>query len=721
MSTQTNTNVTPSKVSSLKPSSVSPRAEHAAERARQRQPIDLNTLPDELKQHIVEQDYSLYTPIDHACWRFIMRVNLAFFKDHAHALYLEGLKKTGIPVDRIPRIEEMDACLKKFGWRAVAVSGFIPPAVFLDLQAKGILTIACDMRSIEHIAYTPAPDIVHEAAGHAPIIADPEYAEYLRAYGEVSERTIFSKEDLDVYEAIRHLSIVKEDPKSVAADIEQAQKQLDQALSSVYYTSEATQLSRMAWWTTEYGLVGSLDKPLIYGAGLLSSAGESFHCLQPDVKKIPLTLDCVLMGYDITKPQPHLYVAADFQELQKVLEDFAATTASRKGGLYGLAKAKAARTVASAEMNTGAQVGGVIENIYHNSEHGVYFVTFTGPCQLAYQGNEIEGFGAKELSTGLATVIGTIVSNSNNGKILGNNHNNVVDDSQANSRQKNSADQNNKNDFRHTDSINDKSEWILSSGIRIQGQLEKTISKNGKDLFLIFSKAVVIDGLKDNSKTIFDSNVHPSTQMTIPSVKASSELNVKTQNTNSQSNAKTNTEACKLVLVCAESVTSVYGGAPDRAQYFAAVGEVMPKQKHKTNLTEANKKLCQWYARIREIRDQYFAKQNVSTANSADQALSSMSSMIPELEKIMQLVHQEYPGDWLLTMEILELSLQVLSSQNKSTKFEPVKSSSLSEVEATKSSTEKLIQQARGFLEGILNKNLQPPEVQSLIRRGLSL
>lgn len=597
MSTQTNTNTTLSTVSSSKSSSVSPRAEHAAERARQRQPIDLNTLPDELKQHIVEQDYSLYTPIDHACWRFIMRVNLAFFKDHAHALYLEGLKKTGIPVDRIPRIEEMDACLKKFGWRAVAVSGFIPPAVFLDLQAKGILTIACDMRSIEHIAYTPAPDIVHEAAGHAPIIADPEYAEYLRAYGEVSERTIFSKEDLDVYEAIRHLSIVKEDPKSVAADIEQAQKQLDQALSSVYYTSEATQLSRMAWWTTEYGLVGPLDKPLIYGAGLLSSAGESFHCLQPDVKKIPLTLDCVLMGYDITKPQPHLYVAADFQELQKVLEDFAATTASRKGGLYGLAKAKAARTVASAEMNTRAQVGGVIENIYHNSEHGVYFVTFTGPCQLAYQGQEIEGFGAKELTTGLATVIGTIVSKTD-------------------------------------------TEWVLSSGIRIQGQLEKTISKNEKDLFLIFSAGSMID--------------------------------------------KSNTEACKLVLVCAESVTSVYGGAPDRAQYFAAVGEVMPKQKHKTNLTEANKKLCQWYARIREIRDQY-----------TSEAPANMSLLAKELEKISQLVHQEYPNDWLLTMEILEFSITA--------------------------GLKELATQHRQYLEKVLTQKKQAPEVLSLIQRGLNI
>jgi len=147
-------------------------------------------IPAHLHAWIVEQRPELYTAIDHAAWRYIMRVNGAFFADHAHAAYLDGLRATGISKERIPLIAEMDEKMRRIGWRAVAVSGFIPPQVFMEFQSLGILPIACDMRKLEHILYTPAPDVVHEAAGHAPIIADPDYSDYLRDYGEVSRRAI---------------------------------------------------------------------------------------------------------------------------------------------------------------------------------------------------------------------------------------------------------------------------------------------------------------------------------------------------------------------------------------------------------------------------------------------------------------------------------------------------------------------------------------------------
>ena len=118
----------------------------------------------------------------------------------------------------------MDEKLRRFGWRAVAVSGFIPPAAFMEFQSLGVLPIACDMRKLENLAYTPAPDIVHEAAGHAPIIADPEYAAYLREYGEVSRKAIFTDQDMAVYEAIRNLSGVKEDPASTPEQLAAAPK-----------------------------------------------------------------------------------------------------------------------------------------------------------------------------------------------------------------------------------------------------------------------------------------------------------------------------------------------------------------------------------------------------------------------------------------------------------------------------------------------------------------
>jgi phenylalanine-4-hydroxylase len=172
----------------------------------------LESLPPYLRRYCTIQDYDKYTSRDHAAWRYIMRQSREYFRDNAVSVYLEGLKKTGIPLDRIPKVSEMDQALREFGWGAVPVCGFIPPIEFLDLQARGILPIATDMRSIEHIAYTPAPDIVHEAAGHAPIIADPSYREYLRQYARMAERTIMSSEDLALYEAIRVLSDIKENP-----------------------------------------------------------------------------------------------------------------------------------------------------------------------------------------------------------------------------------------------------------------------------------------------------------------------------------------------------------------------------------------------------------------------------------------------------------------------------------------------------------------------------
>ena len=166
-------------------------------------------LPKHLLQFAVDQRYDDYTPVDHAVWRFIMRQNIFFLKEYAHKVYFQGLLDTGISFERIPRISEMNEILGKIGWGAVAVDGFIPPAAFMEFQAYKVLVIACDMRQLHHIEYTPAPDIVHEAAGHAPIIVDREYSDYLQRFGEVGARAMSSKKDFELYEAIRHLSILK--------------------------------------------------------------------------------------------------------------------------------------------------------------------------------------------------------------------------------------------------------------------------------------------------------------------------------------------------------------------------------------------------------------------------------------------------------------------------------------------------------------------------------
>ncbi len=321
-------------------------------------------LPPHLRRYVVAQDYAAYTPRDQAVWRHILRRLTRQLEGKAHESYLRGLAATGITVERIPSLDEMNEKLGAVGWKAVAVRGFIPPAVFTELQSLGVLAIAADIRTHEHIEYTPAPDIVHESAGHAPIIADPRYAQYLRRCGEVGFRAIASAEDQAVFEAIRQLSIVKEDPAATAGEIALAEERLAAAARSRRHVSESTRASRLYWWTAEYGLVGALDRPKLYGAGLLSSIGEAEHCLTAAVRKVPLSVACTEVEFDITQMQPQLFVARDFEQLFEVLGEFERTLAWGRGGDYGLAEALRARTVNHLALADGLEVTGrVVETV----------------------------------------------------------------------------------------------------------------------------------------------------------------------------------------------------------------------------------------------------------------------------------------------------------------------------------------------------------------------
>ena len=165
---------------------------------------------------------------------------------------------------------EVNRILKDIGGAAVAVDGFIPPNAFMAFQAHNVLVISSEIRTIDHIGYTPAPDIIHEAAGHAPIIANPEYAEYLRRFGEIGSKAISSQEDDKIFEAIRELSILKENPNSKEEEIAMATKKVEKIQSELSELSEMAKIRNLHWWSVEYGLIGDINNPKIYGAGLLS-------------------------------------------------------------------------------------------------------------------------------------------------------------------------------------------------------------------------------------------------------------------------------------------------------------------------------------------------------------------------------------------------------------------------------------------------------------------
>lgn len=368
----------------------------------------LDRLPPHLKQYIKPQDYDQYTPINQAVWRYVMRKNVDYLSQVAHESYLDGLRKTGISIDTIPSMYGMNRILKEIGWAAVAVDGFIPPNAFMEFQAYKVLVIASDIRQLENIEYTPAPDIIHEGAGHAPIIASPDYAEYLRRFGEIGAKAISSAHDMEMYEAVRELSILKEADGISETIIKAAEERVEELQHKKVEPSEIALIRNLHWWTVEYGLVGTVEKPKIYGAGLLSSIGESTWCMKDEVKKIPYSIDAAYQEFDITKPQPQLYVTPDFAYLQEVLEEFANTMAIRKGGWRGLKKLINSKQIGTIELSTGLQVSGHFSRMIQNEDNEVVYFETEGETALAYREKEVIGHGISRHTNGFRSPLGKL-------------------------------------------------------------------------------------------------------------------------------------------------------------------------------------------------------------------------------------------------------------------------------------------------------------------------
>jgi phenylalanine-4-hydroxylase len=429
--------------------------------------IEMNPILEKLPKHlmslVIDQPYNEYTAQDHAVWRYVMRQNVRYLSEVAHGSYLDGLKKTGISIDSIPHMYGMNRILKEIGWAAVAVDGFIPPAAFMEFQAYNVLVIAADIRPIDQIEYTPAPDIIHEAAGHAPIIADPEYAEYLSRFGWIGCRAFSSARDYELYEAIRHLSILKADPYTSKEKIAEAEERLDDKESNLGLPSEMAKIRNLHWWTVEYGLIGNIKKPKIYGAGLLSSIGESYSSLQPEVKKLPYTIEAADINFDITTRQPQLFVTPDFLHLIEVLEEFADNMALRTGGLDGLLKAIDSDHTATSVYSSGLQVTGTFTEVIVHRDAPVYIRT-SGPTTLNFDDKQLDGHGKEYHSEGFGSPIGKLTNSDNPLENLSDG-----ELEQLNIR------------------IGANSVLEFKSEVKVMGRVEKLLRKEGKLLIISFS------------------------------------------------------------------------------------------------------------------------------------------------------------------------------------------------------------------------------------------
>ena len=501
-------------------------------------------------------------------------MNIDYLTNVAHHSYSKGLEVTGISIDKIPRMDGMNRILKEIGWAAVSVDGFIPPNAFMEFQAYNVLVIASEMRTINHIAYTPAPDIIHEAAGHAPIIANPEYAEYLRRFGEIGSKAISSAKDFEMYEAIRLLSILKENPNSTEKEVEKAQQKVAYLQENMGELSEMAQIRNLHWWTVEYGLIGTVESPKIYGAGLLSSIGESEWCMQEKVKKTPYSIAAANLNFDITQPQPQLFVTPDFAYLSLVLEEFANTMALRTGGLKGVHKIIKSKNLGTIELSTGVQISGIFTNVIQYQNNKVAYFQTTGPTALSSRDKELIGHGIDQHSNGFGSPIG---------KLKGINLH--IEDMSP-------------RDLKAYGIY--EGEFIdleFESGVKVLGKaITGTRDLRGKILLISLADCTVTyqdQILFQPSWGIYD-------------------------------------------MAIGKEVVSVYAGPADNSSFDDA-SKVSEVKTQKIKYTAKEQELYKYYARVREMR----------TSGTIDQK---------ELKTIFEFVKQEHLSDWLLPLEIYELS-----------------------------------------------------------------
>lgn len=164
----------------------------------------------------------------------------------------------------------------------------------------------------------------------------------------------------------------------------------------------------MHWWTVEYGLIGDINKPKIYGAGLLSSIGESKWCMSDQVKKMDYTIHASDVSFDITKPQPQLFVTPDFAHLSFVLEAFANKMALRKGGLKGVKKLIDSQKLGTIEMSTGIQISGKFVEVIEDEHMRPIYIKTLGQTALAYKNKELIGHDKEYHKDGFGSPVGKL-------------------------------------------------------------------------------------------------------------------------------------------------------------------------------------------------------------------------------------------------------------------------------------------------------------------------
>jgi phenylalanine-4-hydroxylase len=243
----------------------------------------------------IRQPYESYTAKNHETWQRLYQRLRPRWDQYANERYQAGIQSLCLPQDRIPRLEDVNRFLSPLtGFRARAVSGYVPAFAFFDCLRNREFPTSVTIRQADRLDYLPEPDIFHDIAGHVPMHTDPHFAETLVRFGECA------------HTAAALVSEIRDPAERV------------RTLTSIFRA-----MARFFWFTIEFGLMRSRDGLRVYGSGLLSSFGEIEHAVcSPDVERRPLEIEqAIHERFEIDHYQPLLLIVDSFDHLYSLVDE----------------------------------------------------------------------------------------------------------------------------------------------------------------------------------------------------------------------------------------------------------------------------------------------------------------------------------------------------------------------------------------------------------------
>jgi phenylalanine-4-hydroxylase len=219
------------------------------------------------------QQWDRYTAEDHDVWRTLYERRMRQLTTDGSKVFLAGAKRIGLRPDAVPDLRDVNRRLEPLtGWQAVPVGGFLPARDFFASLAERRFPTTVTIRPRAQLDYLPEPDIFHDVFGHVPLHADPAFADFLQTYGRIATN---SRSDEDV-----------------------------------------EKMTRLFWFTVEFGLVKEDGRTKVYGSGLISSHGDAANALGPNCDRRPFSLDAVFaQSFRIDQLQDVLFVVESFEDL----------------------------------------------------------------------------------------------------------------------------------------------------------------------------------------------------------------------------------------------------------------------------------------------------------------------------------------------------------------------------------------------------------------------